>query len=204
MTGNPRRMRLTGLVRALAPCLAGWKVYGLALARETEEGLWQVIDFQLDKNITSWRFTISLGLYDNVVESLVQWAPLNTQQPTTDVCQLRVRLGELIDGRDRWWTLPSQGAPDRLTKELCSALLRSASQDLERLKSRQGIVDAWLRGDHSVWLPASRMVLAGLLKQVGRAGEAMDVAAAEVANSVGSPSEQWSKTVAGRLSQTAE
>jgi hypothetical protein len=48
------------------------------------------------------------------------------------------------------------------------------------------------------------MVLAGLLKQVGRAGEAVDVAAAEVANSVGSPSEQWSKTVAGSLSQTAE
>ena len=195
---------MAALVRAVAPCVAGWKVYSAALARETQVGLWQVIDFQLDKDITSWRFTINLGLHDNGVESLLQWAPLNTQQPSTAACQLRVRLGQLIDGRDRWWTLPSQGGPDRLAKELCSTIVRSAFRDLESLQSRQGIVDAWLGGKHSVWLPASRMVLAGLLKQVGRADEAMDVAASVVADSLGSPSERWSKTVAGRLSQAAE
>src|SRR3984893_19286498 len=107
MTGDPRSTRLAALLRAVAPCVAGWKVYSAALARETQVGLWQVIDFQLDKDITSWRFTINLGLHDNGVESLLQWAPLNTQQPRTAACQLRVRVVQLVDDGDRGWDLPA-------------------------------------------------------------------------------------------------
>jgi hypothetical protein len=46
---------------------------------------------------------------------------------------------------------------------------------------------------------SNRMVLAGLLKELGRLAEANDVAAAEVAESADSPREDWSKTTEARL-----
>ena len=201
MAGDPRRSRLDGFVRAVSPCMTGWRVYGAALTREPESDLWQIADFQLDKSVTSWQFTVNLGLHDVALEGVFpEWPRLNTQKPSTGACQIRVRLGELIDGRDRWWPLGSGAALETLRSELCSTLAKVATPDLERFRSRQGIVDAWMGGRGSRWFAMSnRMVLAGLLKQVGRSAEATDVATAEVAESADSPREPWARAVAARL-----
>jgi hypothetical protein len=55
-------------------------------------------------------------------------------------------------------------------------------------------------GRGSRWFAMSnRMVLAGLLKQVGRSVEATDVATAEVTGSADSPREPWARAVAAKL-----
>jgi len=201
MVGDPRRSLLDGFVRAVSPCMTGWTVYGAAVARESESDLWQIVDFQLDKSVTSWQFTVNLGLHDAALETVFpEWPRLNTRKPSIGACQIRVRLGELIDGRDRWWPLGSEAAFETLRSELCSTLAKVATPDLERFRSRQGIADAWMGGSGSRWFAMSnRMVLAGLLKQVGRKPQATDVAAAEVAESADSPREPWARTVAARL-----
>lgn len=55
---------MKNLVAKVAPFLSIWTIYNTTFARQSEPGLWQVIDFGLDKYITSQRFTIELGIHD--------------------------------------------------------------------------------------------------------------------------------------------
>jgi hypothetical protein len=201
---------LTRLVRKVAVCLPGWAVYGIALAREPKHGLWQVIDFQLDKYVTARRFTVNLGLHDTALESFfAEWARLDPKRPDTAACNLgRARLGQLIGGEDRWWDLPSEDGIDSTTRDLCSLLMKFAVPDFDRFRSNQAIAEAWMKsrkpsglfkGKKSPWFQGGAIALAAELKVVGRDQEARDVAAAEIGASKGHPSEEWLKTVATRL-----
>jgi len=212
MAGDWRKTRLTSVVGKVAGCLPEWQVHAMALARKPGPGLWQVIDFQLDKYVTSRRFTINVGLRDARLEPLIpEWVRLEPERPDVGACNLgRTRLGGLIDhkglGRlfndeSRWWDLPSEAWIDSLSRELCSLLMKFAIPDLDRLRSSQTIAEAWMTSVHAsrFFSGRSRMVLAAVLKDVGRDQEAREVAAAEVAASTGHPSEVWVKTMAARL-----
>src|SRR5919201_5327901 len=202
MAGNSRARRLSPLVRLVASCLPGWKTQGVALGHEVEAGVWQIMDFQLSKYVTSWSFTVNLGIHDVDLEGfLPSWPRLNTQKISTAVCNLgRTRLGELVDGHDQWWDLRADDAIAQLSHRLCSTLKKFAIPDLQHLQSREAIADTWMRNNKAPWFRGNQpMVLAALLKRVGRDREAEGVAAGAVAASIGSPSEEWSKTVAERL-----
>ena len=211
MAGDWRKTRLTTLVGKVAGCLPEWEVHAMALAREPRPGLWHVIDFQLDKYVTSRRFTINAGLHDARLEPLIpEWARLEPERPNVGACNLgRARLGRLIDykglgrlinDKSRWWDLPSEDRIDSLSRELCSLLMKFAIPDLDRLRSSQTIAEAWITSVHaSRFFTGSQMVLAAVLKDAGRDQEAREVAAAEVAASAGHPSEAWVKTMAARL-----
>jgi hypothetical protein len=82
-----------------------------------------------------------------------------------------------------------------------ATITKFAIPELERLSGRRAIVDAWLQAPKPPWFGGSRMVLAALLAEVGRTSEAIEVARAEAADSVGRPSEEWAKAVAQRLSE---
>ena len=184
----------------------------MALAREPRPGLWHVIDFQLDKYVTSRRFTINIGLHDAMLEPLIpEWARLEPERPDVGACNLgSARLGQLIDykglGRlfrdeSRWWDLPSEASIVSRSRELCSLLMKFAIPDLDRLRSSQTIAGAWTTSGRTsrFFIGRSPMVLAAVLKDVGRDQEAREVAANEVAASTGHPSEAWVKTMAARL-----
>ena len=183
-----------------------------SIAREPRPGLWHVIDFQLDKYVTSRRFTINVGLHDAKLEPLIpEWARLDPERPDVGACNLgRARLGRLIDSKgsgrlindkSRWWDLPSEDRVDSRSRELCSLLVKFAIPDLDRLRSIQTIAEAWITSAHAsrFFTGSSQMVLAAVLKDAGRDQEAREVAAAEVAASMGHPSEAWVKTMAARL-----
>jgi hypothetical protein len=203
MSRDPRTARIGKLVATVAVRLPGWKVYETTLAREAEPGLWQVIEFQPDKYLSSQTFTINVGLHDIKAASLLSWPSLSATRPTTASCQLTARLGELIDGKDRWWTLTPVDALDPLAAEIWSNLEKFALRDLERFRTRRAIADSWLLRADTRWFGASRMMLAALLKETGQIDKATEVAMSEASLRTGHPSQEWAQTVARRITETS-
>jgi len=112
--------------------LQGFKRKGRTFNRKTEEGIYQVINFQtgqypigdnyevpgLRENLYG-KFTINLGIC--VEEIFVINFPHNTKDFYLEYdCQFRNRLGTLMKGNDYWWPLTKN--PEAVISEIIEGM----------------------------------------------------------------------------------
>jgi hypothetical protein len=167
-------------VRAIAPVLRerGFRKQRHAFNREGEEGLVQVVTFQMGahqpprtREIAGLRenlygfFTINLGLHLDEVREVDERRPkprpsfLREEdvppprpRPTffrEGDCHVVVRLGSLLPvSADTWWSLGLN--EDELVALLRRLLADHALPFLDRFRSRDALLDAWHGGDPAV------------------------------------------------------
>jgi hypothetical protein len=84
-------------------------------------------------------------------------------------CTVRARVGQLLDGKDRWWDVSSTGVADEMADCLGARILPF----LEHMRSLEAMRD-WLAstGMPSAKNPLSSICFAVLLSQVGDIGAA--------------------------------
>jgi Domain of unknown function (DUF4304) len=184
----------------------GFKKQRHVFNAEPEPGLTQVLTFQmgahqppgaaevpgLRENLYS-RFTINLGLHLAEVAELPkrspgvaflreQGLPVPPPRPRPKFlneghCHLTTRLGQLIDGRDTWWSLDVPEA--ELQMHVPRLLDEYALPFFNRFNSRSAIIDAWNASDPAVrYTP--KFTIAVIQAQRGETGEAEDLLAAEL------------------------
>lgn len=90
-----------------------------------------VVNVQVDKSGDI--ITINAGVVDRDVHTLLWGPPAQFIQETG--CTVRVRIGELIDGRDRWWEIDDVATPDAMADDITARVLPF----LERMHSREGL-----------------------------------------------------------------
>jgi Domain of unknown function (DUF4304) len=109
-------------------------------------------------------FTINVGLHFEEVRELPkrspgaaflreQGLPVPPPRPRPKVlgegdCHVTVRLGELIDGRDTWWTL--ELPEDELESLIHELIADHALPFFERFNSREQLLRAWHAGEPAV------------------------------------------------------
>jgi Domain of unknown function (DUF4304) len=176
---------------------------------EPEPGMTQVLTFQMGAHqppgtteIPGLRenlygaFTINLGLHFEEVRDLPTRSPaaaflrergLPVPPPRPRPkglgegdCHVTVRLGELIDGRDTWWTLD---LPDDELESLVHELIADyALPFFERFNSREALLDAWHAGDPTArYTPA--FTIGVIHARRGDTAEAEELLAAELRES---------------------
>lgn len=93
-----------------------------------------VIDLQLSQ----WdnTVTVNVGVLDEDVHRKVWQAEPSAWVEQPD-CTVRVRIGELVHGRDIWWPLEDPATADRLT----DAVVSNAVPILERMRDRQAMLE---------------------------------------------------------------
>lgn len=95
-----------------------------------------VFDIQISTSIG--KFTMNVGILDTVVHKIF-WnsdPPAFIEEPA---CTIRTRVGELIDGKDRWWEFSDKEAVDQLSEIVSSYVLPF----IENVGSREKM-EAWL------------------------------------------------------------
>jgi Domain of unknown function (DUF4304) len=144
---------------------------------ESEPGMTQVLTFQMGAHqppgtteIPGLRenlygaFAINVGLHFEEVRELPkrspgaaflreQGLPVPPPRPRPKVlgegdCHVTVRLGELIDGRDTWWTL--ELPEDELESLIHELIADHALPFFERFHSREQLLGAWHAGEPTV------------------------------------------------------
>ena len=176
---------------------------------EPEPGMTQVLTFQMGAHqppgtaeIPGLRenlygaFTINLGLHFEEVRELPKRSPgaaflrehgLPVPPPRARPkvlgeghCHMTVRLGELIDGRDTWWTLELHH--DELESLVHELIADYALPFIKRFNSREALLSAWHGGD-----PTARFTppftIAVVHARRGETAEAEELLAAELGES---------------------
>lgn len=143
------------------------------------DGVVEVIDLQVSKSRDA--VTVNAGVLDPVVYRKV-WgedAPDIVKEPTSTV---RVRIGELLDNRDRWWQLDN----DRDIGELVDAVTQVVLPFLHRIRSREEMI-LWLDRAEVARRrqPAELLGLAVLKDLIGQHSEACELLADQRRRSIG-------------------
>jgi Domain of unknown function (DUF4304) len=141
-------------------------------------------------------FTINLGLHFEEVRELPRRSPgaaflrkhglsVRPPRPRPKVlgegdCHVTVRLGELIDGRDTWWTLELHDAElDSLVHELVA---EHALPFFKRFNSREALLAAWRAADPAV-RDSPPLTIAVIHARRGESAEAEELLEAELRES---------------------
>jgi Domain of unknown function (DUF4304) len=184
----------------------GFKKQRHVFNAEPEAGLTQVLTFQMGahqppgttevpglRETLYGRFTINLGLHLAEVAELPKRSPalefalkhgLPAPPPRPPPkflndghCQLTWRLGELIDGRDTWWSLDAPEA--ELQRHVPRLVEKVALPFFDRFNSRDGIIDAWQSDDPALqYAPAFTIAVIRACR--GETAEAEELVAAEL------------------------
>ena len=132
--------------------------------RETEEGLVQVVGFQMGPSPPPGAgamhgdlhgsFTINLGVYFDEVRRCDRPESPRPKFVHDYDCQVRVRVGQLVSGRDLWWEL-SQAGVEQVGRALVAEVVLPF---LDEFASRRALLDARRAGDprisgYSTWPP---------------------------------------------------
>ncbi len=176
---------------------------------EPEPGMMQVLTFQMGAHqppgttdIAGLRenlhgaFTINLGLHFDEVRELPKRSPgadflrehglsVPPPRPRSKIlgdgdCHVTARLGELIDGRDTWWTLELHD--DELDSLVRGLIGDYALRFFERFNSREALLSAWHAGDPTV-RDTPRFTIAVIHARRGETAEAEELLAAELRES---------------------
>ena len=119
----------TKINRLLEP--RGFFRRGKAWNRKTQP-LVDVIDLQKSK--AGDMVTINAGVLDRDVSTMLEdRAPSDfVQQP---MCTVGVRIGELVDGRDKWWQIDNAGVADEIADDIATRVLPF----LEKMHAREAM-----------------------------------------------------------------
>ena len=111
-----------------------------AIWNRTTSSFVEAIDLQVDKSHTA--VTINAGVLDPQIHGMV-WRTDLPKLVEAPACTVAVRIGELIDGRDRWWDLIAEPGGD-----IVSAVTSHVVPFFGRMKTREALAD---------WLAATRV-----------------------------------------------
>ena len=155
----------------------GFKRSRNRFSRWRNEG-WQIIDFQASQwgDRDGVRFTINLG---SAVAGLPKLTPWDEKKaPPEDAAHLRQRVGELIDGRDRWWRFDATTDATALADELLAVLRRVGMPWLDARSELEQVLELISRSPEDLGWHDLR-VLPGLLAESGHkdAAEAVEAEA---------------------------
>jgi hypothetical protein len=186
--------KMAEAVRAVAPTLRqqGFKKQRNVFNRDVEPGMTQVLGFQMGAHqppgayeIPGLRenlygaFTVNLGIY---LEEVREARPFVLPKPkfvNASHCHITVRLGWLLPDRaDTWWRLD-------LPREELAALVRELVEEtavpfLEKLKSRDALLEAWYARDPTVREQTRPFVIAVVHAARGETAAAEKMMAAEL------------------------
>ena len=170
---------------------AGFKVRGRTFNRETDDGLTQVINFQMgasDPPGTTYfpglrenlhgLFTVNLGIYIPEVAA-THHGSLAKGWVQEYHCSVRERLGQVLgEKRDIWWTA---NAEPNVIDEIRSALVTKGVAFLDRFASRDLVLaEIEQSGASCPWCPSPRIVSAVILAERDELGPAKALLAMQV------------------------
>jgi hypothetical protein len=119
----------TKMNRLLEP--TGFSRRGKAWNRKTQSFV-DVIDLQKSKS--NDMVTITAGVLDRQVSAMLEnREPSEFAQQT--MCTVGVRIGELADGRDKWWQIDGVGVADEIADSIATRILPF----LERMHTREAM-----------------------------------------------------------------
>ena len=125
-----------------------------------------VVDIQVSK--AGDAITVNAGVSDTDAHALLWGNELSDfiEQPSCTVC---ARIGELIDGTDKWWQLGDGGVADELTEKVATQVLPFLERMHAREAMEQWLIDARVTKKK---YPAPIINLAILKSRTGKAVEA--------------------------------
>jgi len=179
-------------------CLpGGWTVKKLSLARRTSDTVWQLLDFQLNKYVGEWSFTVTLGVHDSCAAALLGWPSVNKEHPTIGVCQWRMRLSQLNRGTDEWIPLADNNVSNAICKDIA---VPNGLEALDSMRDSAQIASLWESRPGSVWFQETNsLVLAALHFQGNEIAKAKQIATRVLKTLEGGPSEAWVRRFLKRL-----
>jgi Domain of unknown function (DUF4304) len=117
---------LREVLSALGAELAGhgFRRRGHSFVRETPE-CWAVINIQRASYSSAYQqsITIDLGIAS---KRLLRFDGAAEDAPDEAACHWRARVGDLLDGRDRWWEISDLQSPNPVIAEICDLLSANA------------------------------------------------------------------------------
>jgi hypothetical protein len=135
---------------------------GRTLNRETEKGLYQVINFQSGKfplgdsyeipgirDSYYGKFTINMGIcVEDLYNLMFPTKPKTFYQEYE--CQLRTRLADLTKGEDFWWTLDDD--TDKTSKEIIDGINTKGLTWFGLFDNREKLCENW--GNYGGYIPS--------------------------------------------------
>lgn len=139
----------------------GFKKKGRTFNRQTEDGIYQVINIQSGQyySILYGSFTINLGI---MVKEIYELEISNTPKDfyLEYECQIRERLSNLTNQKDFWW--PISDKIENTAKEINEGLNSTGIEWLNALETREKIVNNWLKMARNTGRPELVVALTAL------------------------------------------
>ena len=100
-----------------------------AVWNRPSDNLVEVVDIQISKNADT--YTLNAGVLDRMAHEIFwgEHAPELVEQPQ---CTIGDRVGNLIDGKDKWWSLDDPTRQGDQLMQSIAAILRFLSESLSR------------------------------------------------------------------------
>jgi hypothetical protein len=205
--------KLDEVIKVVAPILkmAGYKKRGNTFNKCVEPGIIHVVNFQMApymfnnvNEILPFRhnlygsFTINLGVFILEVHNAVHGWKVSDFVSEPE-CEIRMRIGKLLsDGTDLWWDL--SGDTSTISSDVIKLIQDVALPFLEKLSSRNLIIDEWEKHGDSIGLPPrGRLSIAIMLYGQGKIDEAKELMLAEDIENRNKPSSGLVSRVAERI-----
>lgn len=182
---------------------AGFRKRGMVWNRKCS-GVVHVLDIQLSQWNTAEEvsFTINLGVWIEAV-----WRACYDKSPpawiTPTKCWPALRIGQLLDGKDKWWSVNSSRATAAVGAELRDVVANTCLPFLDRLDSCAAVLAA-AEEDPRLRRHAQERLYHAILKHlVGLRDEARTALNDLVAETRNAAWREWMLDVAERLASSA-
>src|SRR5262245_38306929 len=121
-------------------------------------------------------FAVNLGVISELLFRFFN-PSRDLSKPELSCSQWQERLGFLLPARcDQWWEITDESSVERVTNELCDALIKVAIPEISRLITNEALRDLWVSGKSPGLTNLSRLVnLSVLLHEIGPAIALPDV-----------------------------
>ena len=140
-------------------------------------GNWGLIDFQKSKESKpdATIFAVNLGVASQRLLLHFSSTPPDTKPDIWD-CQWRIRLGHLIENKDKWWSIDNETDIDQLVKLLQDYLLSLAVPEIKKYIDDESLRDLWLSGKSPSLTKIERLrYLRMLVKDLGPYDQLADI-----------------------------
>jgi len=141
---------------------------GLEWVRESDHFV-DVIDIQYSKSLE--RLTVNVSTLNKAIRSIIDEVTPESSR-VGSFYTISTRLGQLIDGKDRWWNRRNTDG----ILEICDAIKTRALPFLERMHSLEGLRDYLAPEGGERWGNVTpRLDLAVILSQLGEIERACEL-----------------------------
>jgi len=136
---------------------------------QNNNGNWGIINFQKSMKSTSGEilFTINVGVVSARLLNFFSVKP-SKKRPNIWDCHWRIRLGQLIEGKDKWWLIDFETSIEELGENITTYLLSLAIPGIEKYIEDNELRDLWLSGKSPSLTEFQRLLhLSVLLREIG-------------------------------------